>query len=129
MAPRNRAEYMRAYRAKKHQAASEPVPRVAAKPPLRLIRPFPSDLEPFTVPHLRRWALDLTLDNGEPWVVEEFIEAFLGDYAAGAPENWLIVGEGNTKTTSLAGLGVYLLEHRKRPSIPWAASSRDQAEI
>jgi hypothetical protein len=45
------------------------------------------------------------------------------------PENWLIVPEGNAKTTSLAGLAVYLLEFRPQASIPWAASSRDQAEI
>jgi phage terminase large subunit-like protein len=45
------------------------------------------------------------------------------------PENWLIVPEGNTKTTSLGGFAVYLLEHRHRAWIPWAASSRDQAEI
>lgn len=128
MALRNRAEYMRAYRAKKRQGATS-APKQAPKPPLRLIRPFPDDPKPFTVPHFRRWALDLTLDSGEPWVVEDFFAVFLEDYFAGVPENWLIVGEGNTKTTSLAGLGVYLLEFRNRPSIPWAASSRDQAEI
>src|SRR6185312_12392916 len=42
---------------------------------------------------------------------------------------WLIVPEGNSKTTSLAGLALYLLEHRVSASIPWAASSREQAEI
>lgn len=83
----------------------------------------------FTVEHFREWALRLTLDSGEPWVVEPFFERFVEDYFAGVPECWLLVPEGNTKTTSLAGLGVYLLEHRSRASIPWAASSRDQAEI
>lgn len=85
--------------------------------------------EPLTVAHFVAWAAELELDNGEPWVVEPFFEAFLEDYFAGVPACWLIVPEGNTKTTSLAGLGVYLLEHRRQASIPWAASSRDQAEI
>lgn len=86
-------------------------------------------LSPFTVEHFRAWALQLELDTGGPWVVEAFFEEFLADYFTGVPEAWLIVPEGNSKTTSLAGLGVYLLEHRKTASIPWAASSRDQAEI
>jgi phage terminase large subunit-like protein len=81
------------------------------------------------VPHFRRWAAELELDNGQPWIVEPYFEAFLTDYFAGIPECWLIVSEGNAKTTSLGGLGVYLLEFRRAPSIPWAASSRDQAEI
>jgi len=86
-------------------------------------------LTPFTVDHFAAWAVALELDNGERWVVEPFFLAFLEDYFAGVPECWLVVPEGNSKTTSLAGLAVYLLEHRHRPWIPWAASSRDQAEI
>ncbi len=85
--------------------------------------------EPFTAEHFRLWALELVLDNGEPWVVEPFFLEFVDDYFSGVPEAWLIVPEGNSKTTSLAGLAVYLLEHRTTASIPWAASSRDQAEI
>ncbi len=86
-------------------------------------------LEPFTVDHFRAWAAELELDNGDPWVVEPFFEDFLADYFAGTPECWLLVPEGNSKTTSLAGLGVYCLEFRTQAWIPWAASSRDQAEI
>jgi len=71
----------------------------------------------------------LELDTGDRWVVESFFELFLEDYFAGVPECWLVVPEGNTKTTSLAGLGVYLNEYRHAAWIPWAASSRDQAEI
>lgn len=85
--------------------------------------------KPFTVDHFRRWASELTLDTGDAWVVEEFFLAFLEDYLAGVPECWLLVPEGNSKTTSLAGLAVYLLEHRPEAEIPWAASARDQAEI
>lgn len=86
-------------------------------------------LEPFTVPHFRAWALELVLDTGQSWVVEDFFALFLEDYFAGIPECWLVVPEGNTKTTSLAGLAVYALEHRRIASVPWGASSRDQAEI
>ena len=86
-------------------------------------------LEPFTVEHFRVWALELTLDTGKRWVVERYFLDWLEDYFAGVPESWLIVPEGNAKTTSLGGLALYLLEHRTRASIPWAASSRDQAEI
>jgi phage terminase large subunit-like protein len=86
-------------------------------------------LEPFTIEHFEPWAFELELDNGAQWRVQDYFAAFLEDYFAGVVENWLVVPEGNAKTTSLAGLGIYLLEHRLNPSIPWAASSRDQAEI
>jgi phage terminase large subunit-like protein len=75
------------------------------------------------------WAFDLELDNGEPWVVERHFEAVSADYFAGVPETWDIRPEGNAKTTEWAGMAVYLLEHRRRAAIPWAASSREQAEI
>ncbi len=84
---------------------------------------------PFTLPHFKAWAAELELDNGEPWIVEPFFCEFVLDYFMGIPENWLLVPEGNSKTTSLGGFAVYLLEYRRRAGIPWAASSRDQAEI
>lgn len=101
----------------------------AAHVEARGVYPDAEGLEPFTVEHFVAWALLLELDTGEPWVVEQFFADFLVDYFDGTPENWLIVPEGNTKTTSLAGLSLYLLEHRRMAWIPWAASSRDQAEI
>ncbi len=87
------------------------------------------DDTPFTVDHFERWAYDIELDTGEPWVVEAYFLLFLEDYFAGIPEAWLLVPEANAKTTNLAGLAVYLNEFRRRPAILWAASSRDQAEI
>jgi phage terminase large subunit-like protein len=86
-------------------------------------------LDPFTADHFAQWASELTLDTGQKWIVEDYFGVFLEDYFAGIPENWLIVPEGNAKTTNLGGLAGYLLEHRPVASIPWAASSRDQAEI
>lgn len=86
-------------------------------------------LEPLTSEHLRVWAFELELDNGEPWVVEEHFLSIADDYFDRVPEIWDLRPEGNAKTTEWAGLAVYLLEHRKRAAIPWAASSREQAEI
>jgi phage terminase large subunit-like protein len=71
----------------------------------------------------------LVLDNGENWVLEPFQSAFLEDLFGGAVESWLIVPEGNGKTTLLAGLALYHCEFREVASVPVAASSREQAEI
>lgn len=85
--------------------------------------------EPFTSEHFEEWAYELILDTGDPWRVETFILDFIADVFAGIPECWLVVPEGNTKTTTLAGLGLYHVEHRPMASVPIAASSREQAEI
>lgn len=84
---------------------------------------------PFTVPHFRAWAAGLILDNGEPFEPEPWQEAFLADVFAGYPECWLVVPEGNGKTTLIAALALYHCEHRTAASIPVAASSREQAGI
>jgi phage terminase large subunit-like protein len=85
--------------------------------------------DPFTVEHFRDWASELILDSGEPWVLEPFQEAFIADVFAGYPECWLVVPEGNGKTTLVAGLALYHCEFRLMASVPVAASSREQAEI
>lgn len=45
------------------------------------------------------------------------------------PEVWLVIGEGNAKTTLIAGVVLYEIEHRPHINapVPVAASSRDQA--
>jgi phage terminase large subunit-like protein len=45
------------------------------------------------------------------------------------PEVWLIIPEGNAKTTLFAGLALYHIEFRRFGSVPVAASSRDQVGI
>jgi phage terminase large subunit-like protein len=45
------------------------------------------------------------------------------------PECWLIIPEGNAKTTLFAGLGLYHIEHARSANVPVAASSRDQVGI
>jgi phage terminase large subunit-like protein len=86
-------------------------------------------LQPFTVGHFKKWAGLLELDNGEPWKVDDYFLAFVEDVFAGYPQAWLIVPEGNAKTTNLAGLALYHCEFRPNAFVPWAASARDQAEI
>jgi phage terminase large subunit-like protein len=71
----------------------------------------------------------LILDTGEPWELERWQLAFVRDIFANRPENWLVVPEGNGKTTLTAGLALYHCEYREHASVPIAASSREQAEI
>jgi phage terminase large subunit-like protein len=91
---------------------------------------------PFTVEHFDRWARRIVLDNGRHWMVEDFQAAFLDDVFAGGsafhwtfPEAWLVIPEGNAKTTLVAGLALYHLEFTTSANVPAAASSREQAEI
>jgi phage terminase large subunit-like protein len=85
--------------------------------------------KPFTLPHFKAWAADLTLDDEVPWVLEPFQEAFFADVLAGVTEAWLVVPEANGKTTAVAGLCLYHAEHRTRARVNWAAASREQAEL
>ena len=85
--------------------------------------------EPFSFDHFESWAARLSLDNGQPWRLEEFQQRFVADLFSGARENWLIVPEGNGKTTLIAGLALYGLRFAPDALIPVAASSRDQARI
>jgi phage terminase large subunit-like protein len=84
---------------------------------------------PFTLPHFRAWAADLILDTGQSWHPEDFQESFIEDLFSGFPEAWLKIPEGNTKTTTLAGVALYHCEFRPFAAVPVAAASREQAEI
>lgn len=83
-------------------------------------------LTPFTVPHFRSWAAELVLDSGDTLHTEPFQEEFLEDLFSGVPEVWLVIPEGNGKTSFLAAVALYTAEHKPGCSIPAAASSRDQ---
>jgi hypothetical protein len=103
-------------------------------------------LTPFTREHFDVWARDLTLDNGKHWRPEKYELDFAEDLFEFShdeipAECWLVVPEGNGKTTFFAGLALYYLEHYwlivpsggepgvyPAASIPVAASSRDQAK-
>jgi phage terminase large subunit-like protein len=84
--------------------------------------------DPFTLEHFRGWAQQWELDNGETWVLEPFQEDFIADMFTGFSIGWLVVPEGNGKTTLLAGLALYHLEYTQSGYVAVAASSRDQAE-
>lgn len=112
-----------ARRTPKKKATRRAVAR--ATPPRR----SPRRLRPFTVEHFRRWSRDLVLDNEERWKLEPFQTDFVRDLFAGRPENWLVLPEGNGKTTLIAGIALYHCEFKPTASVPVAASSRDQAEI
>jgi phage terminase large subunit-like protein len=105
-----------------------PVATTSQRQARRVALPRPP-AEPFTLPHFRAWASDLILDTGQSWHPEPFQDAFVEDVFSGCPECWLVVPEGNGKTTLVAGLALYHCEHRAHASVPVAASSREQAEI
>jgi phage terminase large subunit-like protein len=85
--------------------------------------------EPFSLEHFEGWAAGLVLDNGGRVVLEDWQRRFVADIFEGFPVCWLVVPEGNGKTTLLASLGLYGLRFAEDASIPIAASSRDQARI
>ena len=80
-----------------------------------------------TLPHFEAWSNGLLLDSGEPVRWEPWQLLFVADLFAGFRENWLIVPEGNGKTTLLSALGLYDLRYQPDSSIAIAASSKDQA--
>jgi len=86
-------------------------------------------VEAFTLPHFRAWASRLMLDTGAPWILEPFQELFAEDLFSGIPEIWLLVPEGNGKTTLFAGIGLYHCEFRPSANVLVGASSREQAQI
>jgi hypothetical protein len=84
---------------------------------------------PFTVEHFRVYASVSVLDNGDPFELEDFQLDIAKDIFAGYPEIWLVIPEGNGKTTFLAELALYFGDYTPSAMIPIAASSREQAEI
>jgi phage terminase large subunit-like protein len=83
----------------------------------------------FSREHFEAWCKNLILDSGGHVQLEEFQQAFVEDVFAGRKVNWLVVPEGNGKTTLLAALGLYGLRFAEYASIPIAASTRDQVRI
>lgn len=86
-------------------------------------------LEPFTVDHFRRYAGLLILDSGDAWVPEDFQLEIAHDIFSGVRETWVVIPEGNGKTTLLSGLGLYHADFTPYAEVPMAASSRDQCGL
>jgi phage terminase large subunit-like protein len=89
---------------------------------------------PFTVAHFRRWSARFKLKDGSHFKLEDWEALFLKDLFArdadGLPvfaELWLVVPEGNGKTTFFALVVLYTIEHAPEAWVPVAASARDQA--
>jgi len=87
----------------------------------------PPSGKPFTVAHFRSWARGLVLDSGEPWELEPFQAAFVKDVFLGYPEAWLVIPEGNAKTTLAAALVLYHAQFKAAAMVTIAAASREQA--
>lgn len=68
------------------------------------------------------------MDNGKPWKLDPFQLVFLEDLFAGLKVCWLVVPEENGKSTFMAGIALYYLEHLPNAGIPVAASSKEQAD-
>jgi len=87
-------------------------------------------MKPFTLKHFEAWCSEnLVFDNELPVKFEPFQRAFIADVFSDAQVLWLVVPEGNGKTTMMAALGLYGLRFSENASIPIAASSKDQARI
>src|SRR5215212_446164 len=67
---------------------------------------------------------DLQKRRPEPWQLE-----IIEDIFSGVPETWLIIPEGNGKSTLLAQLALYGADFSESPWIPVDAASAKQARI
>jgi hypothetical protein len=95
--------------------------------------------QPGSVSHFERWAYELIFEDGRKHAPEQYFLDFVADlftlsdhdYGIGPKfeENWLIIPEGNSKSTGISQLALYHLETVRYPWVPVAASARDQAEI
>lgn len=87
-------------------------------------------LVPFTVDHFRAYVQNFVLDNGDYWDLQDFQAEFVKDlFDPDVTEAWLVVPEGNAKTTLLSGVALYHGDHQTEAMVPIGASSREQAEI
>jgi phage terminase large subunit-like protein len=81
------------------------------------------------VDHFAAYCGKLRLDNGERFLLEPFQLEVAKDIFSGFAETWMIVPEGNGKTTFMAALALYHGDYTESAFVPIGASSREQAEI
>lgn len=84
---------------------------------------------PWTLDHFKKWCEQLIFEDGEQHPPEEWQLDVVRDLFDGFEEVWLVVPEGNSKTTLISEIGLYHLDNTRFPWVPVGASSRDQAEI
>lgn len=71
----------------------------------------------------------MVLDNGDYWEPESFQLEFVEDLFSDVPVHWLVVPEGNGKTTLLSGVALYWADYTPEAAVVMAASSRDQCGL
>lgn len=86
-------------------------------------------LEPFTPAHFYEYASMMVFEDDENHPPEDWQMSIVEDIFAGNREVWVIVPEGNGKTTFLAIIALYGADYTNSPWIPIGASSGDQASI
>jgi phage terminase large subunit-like protein len=84
---------------------------------------------PFTLEHFRLWSSVVVLDNDEPCRLEPFQEAFIEDVFSGRRICWLVIPEGNGKTTLMALLALYFCQFKPYSTVLAAAAAVEQASI
>lgn len=85
--------------------------------------------KPWTVAHFKRWTSQAVYEDEMPHDLEDWQVDVFKDFLAGFEEVWLVIPQGNSKTTFLSLFGLYHLDNTRSPWVPVGASSRDQAEI
>lgn len=71
----------------------------------------------------------MVLDNGEFWETEPFQDEIVDEFCSGVDEVWVIIPEGNAKTTLMSGYGLYHGDYTPTAEVLLAAASRDQAGL
>jgi phage terminase large subunit-like protein len=71
----------------------------------------------------------LSLEDGRPFVLEDFQRRMLADYFAGTTETLILISKKNGKSTLMAALALHHLATTPDAECVVAAASRDQAAI
>lgn len=71
----------------------------------------------------------MVLDSGDYWVPEGFQDEIAEDVFSGVDEFWVVIPEGNAKTTLMSGIGLYHGDYTQSAEVLMAAASRDQAGL
>lgn len=83
----------------------------------------------FTVDHFRRYAELLVYDDDEQREPQDWQLEIVADIFKGYREAWLLIPEGNGKTTFVSIICLYGADYTKTPWIPVGAASSKQARI
>ena len=86
-------------------------------------------MQAFTPEHFKAYASALVFDDGEQREPQDWQLEVVADVFKGFTETWLIVPEGNGKSTLLAELALYGADFSDSPWIPVGAASAKQARI